>query len=165
MKMHPLKLVGLAGCLALLSPLPQALASQQTPEFVALSQRWLNERDQTVSTLAQAWLNNQQDPRLKQMLLRLIALEVRLSTRENTYLYTAQLGKTPDADEAVRKVSLDYLRTTGWEPDSAGFINGKSFDVQIQNPQPPASHAADRHVPASQRTVVRGTVVRGTLHE
>ncbi|QYY37312.1 hypothetical protein [Ruficoccus sp. ZRK36] len=152
-----------------------APAAEQPPGFAALSERWLNERDECIETISDTWLENQRDPALKGMLLRLITLEVRLSTREDMYLYTAQLGTIKDLDGAVRTVALDYLETTGWDPNSGRFVEGRQFDVkpaqrrQTLVPQPtqdttPPPQTRSPSAPSDESAANRSPAQRGPRH-
>lgn len=105
-------------------------AEDAAPSYEALSERWLLERDEAVDKLSDAWLADPANPKLKSMLLRVITLEVRLSTREDVKLYTADIGPNRSLDEAIRKVSLAHLQTRGWNPRTADLLEGRQFFVE-----------------------------------
>lgn len=135
MKNKILKTLICAG--ALVVAVPTTWAADGEASIASMQERWFNERDVLVEQIADRWLENNSDPELKKMLMRLITLEVRLSTREGMELYTSQLGDTRDSDKAVAKVALAYLKTTGWSSDTAALIEGKTFEVErpVQPPE------------------------------
>lgn len=135
-------------CGALLALCPASALANSPPSLETLSERWLNERDEAVEKLADLWLKEPKDEALKPLLLEVISLEVRLSTRDNIELYTAKIGPTRDVDEATRRVALAYLETTGWNPDSAAFVEGRRFDVAL--PEGTLSPQAAKPAPAAK---------------
>ncbi|MEM9227414.1 MAG: hypothetical protein AAGA45_05560 [Verrucomicrobiota bacterium] len=142
----------LLSCGALLAFSPLSAATNSVPSLETLSERWLNERDEAVEKLADLWLKEPKDEALKPLLLEVISLEVRLSTRDNIELYTAKIGPTRDVDEATRRVALAYLETTGWNPDSAAFVEGRRFDVAL--PEGALAPQAAKPAPAPEKKPV-----------
>ena len=135
----------LSGALACAATFPAHAASSTDDSIAKLTERWVNERDATVEEMADLWLKDKSAPELPDLLLRVITLEMRLATRDNMTLYTSAMGQTDDINVAVRKVSLAYLETTGWNSDSSDFVEGKKFQVELNEdgelakPKPPAS--------------------------
>jgi len=129
MKTKILKTLICAGALAAVGPTLWA-ADRGDASIASMQERWLNERDVLVEQLADAWLVDKSDPSLNKKLMRLLTLEVRLSTREDTRLYSSLLGETQDPDKAVAKVALAYLQGTGWSPDTAALIEGRRYEIE-----------------------------------
>jgi|GEM_PF-5888474 len=128
MKNKILKILICAG--AFVAAVPTTWAVEGEAAIASLQERWLSERDVIVEQIADLWLQDKADPKLKKMLMRLVTLEVRLSTREGTELYTGKLGSTSDPDKAVAKVALAYLQGTGWSPDTSKLVEGRTFEVE-----------------------------------
>ncbi len=142
MKTTLLKTLILSGALICTAGIPVYAASSTDDSIAKLTERWINERDETVEKMADIWLRDKASPELPNLLLRVITLEMRLSTRENMTLYTSSMGQTDDIDVAVRKVSLAYLETTGWNADSSTFVEGKKFQVELNADGSPAKPKA-----------------------
>ncbi len=96
-----------------------------------LANRWVRERDDAILKLAQSWLRQEEannDAHRKE-LLRIAMLEVRLANRDGVVLYTAALEQPIDLNDAVKQIVQAFLKDKGWNPDSAEFLRGRTFEI------------------------------------
>ena len=97
---------------------------------------WENDRDKVVLHIVRGWLRGADGEALKEEIVRLTQLEVRLASDPGVELYLSRLSDATDIDTCARDVSCQYLQDRGLEVRTHDLFVGQSFEMERRDALP-----------------------------
>jgi len=91
---------------------------------------WENDRDEIVLRIVLGWLRGADGEALKEEMVRLTQLEVRLASDPDVELYLSRLSDARDIDLCVRDVARKYLQKRGLIVRTEDLFAGQKFEME-----------------------------------
>lgn len=97
---------------------------------------WENDRDEVVLRIVRGWLRGADGEALREEIVKLTQLEVRLASDPGVGLYLSRLSDAGDLDACALDVARKYLQEKGLAVRTRDLFAGQSFEMERRDALP-----------------------------